>query len=523
METRINAESDPRGAHTLLDYVGILRRRWLIVLAVIVVVVSAAALVMSFQTPLYEASAQVLLSRSDLGASLTGVTASQSAPDSDRFAETQAILARSDEIARPALAAAGVRDRTPAQLLARSDVTPVQNADLLQFRVSDPSPELAAKLATAYARSYKAYRLALELSTLRRALAEVRRKLADQKPGTRLYSVLQQKELELATSAALPTASTLLVRPADGAAQVRPRWKRNIVFAAIFGIFLGVALVFVLEALDRRVRRIEEIGDRLKLPLLGQVPPPPRSARRAGGLIATRDAFGPHAEVFRTLALTLEMVSRNGATREANRIIMATSAVESEGKTTTLANLAVAFAEAGRNVVLVDLDLRHPSLDRLFNIPAVPGLTEVVDGHARLEDALKRIPLASGDGDDPTTRDGHPRGRLRVLPRGSVILNPTEFLGSAELGAVFSRLAADADYVLVDTPPLLRVGDGVALFANVEATFVVTRLGVVKRAMLNELERMLERCPVTRLGYVVTGIRVTDLFGPPEYEYSRPR
>jgi succinoglycan biosynthesis transport protein ExoP len=528
--------------------VGVLRRRWLTVLAVIVIVASATGLVTSFQTPLYQASAGVLLSRSDLGASLPGVTASQAAPDSDRFGETQALLARTAEIAQRALAAAGVRDRdrTPAELLARSEVTPVQNTDLLLFRVSDRSPELAVRLATAYARSYKAYRLQLELVALRRALAEVRRKLAGQQPGSRLYSALKQKELDLATSAALPTAaSVLLVRPAEGAAHVRPRWKRNVVFAAIFGIFLGVALAFILEALDRRVRRVDEIGDRLKVPLLGRVPPPPRSVRGLGGLLATRDAFGPHSEVFRTLALNLEMVNRNGATRERRsstspsptsrrwraptpssastppRIIMATSAVENEGKTTTLANLAVAFAEAGRKVVLVDLDLRHPSLDRLLSISALPGLTEVVDGHARLDEALKRIPLASGAGDNPSTRDRHPKGSLRVLPRGSAVLNPTEFLGSTELGAVFSQLAADADYVLVDTPPLLRFGDGVALFANVEATFVVARLGVVKQAMLNEIDRVLERSPVICLGYVVTGIRISDLFG--YYEYDRPR
>jgi tyrosine-protein kinase len=517
---------DSRGAPTLVDYVGVLRRRWFTVLALLVLVPILAAVVMSFQKPLYEASAEVLLSRSDLGPSLTGTTASQAPRDSDRFTQTQAILARAADVARRALAAARIRDRTPAELLARSEVTPVQNADLLQFRVSDPSPELAVRLATAYARSYKAYRQELELSALRRALAEVRRKLAGQKPGSRLYSVLQQKELELAASAALPTASTLLVRPAESGTQVRPRWKRNITFAIIFGLFSGVTLSFIIEALDRRVRRIEEIGDHLKLPLLGRVPPPPRSVRREGGLIVNREAFGPHAEVFRTLALNLEMANRNGAVRVSeHRIIMATSSVESEGKTTTLANLAVALAEAGRSVVLVDLDLRHPSLDRLFSIPALPGLTEVVDGNIPLEDALKRIPLAIGAGADSSTRDNgnHPKGDLRVLPRGSVTLNPTEFLGSTELGAVFSRLAADADYVLVDTPPLLRVGDGVALFANVEAMFVVTRLGVLNRAMLNELERILERCPVARLGYVVTGIRVNDLFGAPDYEYDRPR
>jgi non-specific protein-tyrosine kinase len=162
-------------------------------------------------------------------------------------------------------------------------------------------------------------------------------------------------------------------------------------------------------------------------------------------------------------------------------------------------------------------------LDRLFGIPALPGLTEVVDGHARLDEALKHIPLASGAGDEPSVLARHPKGSLRVLPRGSAVLNPTEFLGSTELSDVFSQLATDADYVLVDTPPLLRVGDGVALFANVEATFVVARLGVAKQAMLSELDRMLERSPVICLGYVVTGIRVNDLFGVYEYEYDRPR
>ena len=193
---------------------------------------------------------------------------------------------------------------------------------------------------------------------------------------------------------------------------------------------------------------------------------------------------------------------------------MVTSAVEREGKSTTIANLAVALARSGRNVALVDLDLRQPVLAKYFDLQGHTGITDVILQRADLEATLAPIRLpVPASASLGTNGSVGAAGRMNVLPTGPLPANPGELVGTQALGRVLDELRAAHDYVLVDAAPLLSVGDSMTLSARVDAILVVTRLGVVNRPMLTDLSRELDGSPASKLGFVVTGVDVKAGYG----------
>jgi Mrp family chromosome partitioning ATPase len=191
------------------------------------------------------------------------------------------------------------------------------------------------------------------------------------------------------------------------------------------------------------------------------------------------------------------------------RTIMVTSAVKGEGKSTTIAHLAVAMARAGRRVALVDLDIRQPMIHRFFGLEGVPGITDVALGTVALDDALTHVALSGSDGNGSSLAvNGNAHngavGSLDVLAAGTLPPNPGVVVGSAGVGQVLSRLSAEFDVVLVDSPPLLHVGDALELSGTVDGILLVTRLNVIDHRMLGELSRMLHKSPAATLGFVLT-------------------
>jgi succinoglycan biosynthesis transport protein ExoP len=555
---------------TIHAYLGVLRRRkWPFLQAV--ALVPLAALVWSLQqSPLYQASSVVFLSRQNLAATLSGTQDPNAYQQADRFAQTQADLARTPDVASRALSAVGLTDRTPDDLLTQSSVSPEANADLLMFRVTDSKRSAAAKLATAYAAQFTLYRRRLDTSSLQTAAGEVEARIrqlqADGDQPSALFTNLVAKEQQLRTLEALQTSNAFVVRPAQKAEQVRPRPLRNTILGLALGLVLGVALAFLWEALDTRVRSAEEISEQLGLPLLARLPAwqrtkPPRRRRRRGKpeqeqvdepptlLAMVSEPHSIQAEAFRMLRTNLEFASM--ARRP--RTIMITSAVEGEGKSTTAANLAVALARGGRRVRLVDLDLRRPILDRLFSLEGRPGITDVALGRLSVERALTKVAIpspagaassgprangqrANGYGNGNGNGTGHRRlaGVLEVLCSGPIPPDAGEFVQSPALTDILDRLAGKprpsakngfrlfarpipvdpgVDIVLIDAPPLLHIGDAMALSAKVDALVVVTRLELVTRAKLKELARVLDAVPAAKLGWVLTGAELGDGYG----------
>jgi capsular exopolysaccharide synthesis family protein len=174
--------------------------------------------------------------------------------------------------------------------------------------------------------------------------------------------------------------------------------------------------------------------------------------------------------------------------------VQVASAIAGEGKSTTAANLAVALARGGRRVALVDLDMRQPAVARAFGLSG-PGVSDVARGTVELDDAMTMIPV----GDQLTD------GRLEVLPAGTAVTDPGEFVANAPIDDLLRELGERNDVVVVDAPPWVEAGDGAALSARVDAVLVVARLGVVRRAALSELRKALSASPARKLGVVLTG------------------
>jgi receptor protein-tyrosine kinase len=216
---------------------------------------------------------------------------------------------------------------------------------------------------------------------------------------------------------------------------------------------------------------------------------------------------GAYAEAFRMLRTNLEYTLLDSRARA----LLITSAAAEEGKSTTAANLAVALARAGRHVALVDLDLRRPHLERFFDIPTTsPGITDVALGRISLDTALQRIDLGTGLPDpqhsNGSLEDYHGGiGSLHIVASGHIPPNPGEFVGTERLATILDELRSRFDAVIIDSPPLLRVGDAMTLSTKVDAVILVARLKVVRRPMLNEMRRLLDSSPAATLGFVVTG------------------
>lgn len=499
---------------SLHHYLSVLRRRKWIVLQAVILLPLAAVAYSLHQQHLYRATAEVWLNTKDFSAIVAGGFSPY--VDPNRLGETSADLARVPTVAAAALRNARIRDRSAGDLLTRSSVDPRRNADLLGFSVTDPVPRIAERLATAYARAFIVYRRQLDTQQLKRAGAQVKTQIEQLEAigNTRsaLYLTLVQKQQQLQAIEALLTPP-ILTRPASGASQVQPQPVRSGLLGLVIGLLLGLGLAFLRDALDTRVRSAEEIGERLGLPLLARLPEPPARLRNEQRLSMLEQPDSVHAEAFRVLRTNLDFVNLERGCQ----IIMVTSALEAEGKSTTVANLAVALARAGRRVIAVDFDLRRPLLGQLFRLGKRPGLSQVVLGEVGVEDALVPVNFQA-DGRILVGANGRaPRGSLEVLPSGPVPPNVGEFASGRPLAELFEQLRPLADVILVDTPPLLRVGDAIALSAKIDGIIVATNISNTRRPVLNELRRVLMNSPGEKLGFVLTGAGLEDRYG---YGYS---
>jgi succinoglycan biosynthesis transport protein ExoP len=501
---------------SLVDYLQVLRRRrWMFLAAVLLVPTLAAVLTMR-QAPSYRASAQVLLDRE------TVVGSQAPAMDPEREVQTQADLARVPAVATRAIEASRVANLTPADFLKSSGVAPMLGSDFLMFSVTSSSPNVARRLATAYADAYVDYRQDLNMQELRNARAAVQERLGRLETrglkGSSEYRSLAKEERRLGTLEALNASTAKVVRPADRATKVGPKIIRNEMIGLVLGLVLGLALAFLWDALDTRVRSIETLRNGLGLRLLGRLPAPQRKPQE-GRLVMLAAPLSHEAEAFRVLRAGFEYANADYQART----IMVTSAVGEEGKSTTVANLAVALARAGRRVVLIDSDLRRPALHRFFDLGQRPGLVDVELGEVELEAALHPVSLTQWDstganGRAPTSRRV---GQLEVLTAGHAFQAPDELGMEQAVGRIAERLRPQTDLVLIDAPPLLLVGDALALSAHVDGIVLVVRHNSLRKSAFDDLRRTLASTPARKLGFILTDTETRDAYTH-FYRYAPP-
>jgi tyrosine-protein kinase len=493
-------ETDGHGSPSLASYLRVLRRRKWIILACTLVVPAAAYFYSARQPAQYQSSAQVYLSSQDLAGALTGISAGY--VDQARLADTAASLAHVRAVAEEAIASSHVEGITAGSLLGSTSIVPKTGTDILTFTVSNHDPDLAERLANAYANAFTTYRGQLDSDAVRGARKEIQVRLealeAGGQAGSPLATSLRDKDQQLATLEALQTSRTNVISTAEGAWKVSPQPRRDAMLALMLGFVFGVGLALALEALDTRVRSAGEIGEYLKMPQIGSVSPPPKKVLKDDQLVMMAQPRGAKAEEYRVLRTNLEFVAL--AADEIETVLI-TSAVEQEGKSTVSGNLALALARSGKRVCLVDLDLRRPYVHRFFHLLHGRGVTDVALGRVTLDDALTEIdmarsPSAAGDGD---------HGSLHVLASGPLPPDPGEFVATRKLANILAELRNRFDMVVIDSPPLLRVGDAMTLSSRADGLILLTRLNTIRRPMLRDLSRMLDSVPTTKLGYVVTG------------------
>jgi capsular exopolysaccharide synthesis family protein len=505
--------SQPVGRSALATYVAILkRRRWVALLGFVLPILAAIAFTAT-QEAEYSGSANVVLNRQSLANALTNTPdPTAQANDYIRIVQTQAELARSPSVATRSLANTGVR-MTPRRFLQISSVKPGRDSDVLVFTVTHGNRDTARILANSYARGYVQFRLAVDTTALKEAGGEVRSRInqLQNSPGdnSRIIASLQSREQELETLEALQTAKATIVYDTEPPAQTAPTLKRNLALGIVAGLLLAAALAALLEATDTRIRYPEEIGEHLGVTGLGGLSAPPSNAD--GRPVMLSDPASADAEAFRLLQTNLRFAMLDSTVKS----LMVTSSKQGEGKSTTIANLAVALARSGRRVVLVDLDLRRPAIRRIFRMPGGPGLTDVLLGTVDLDAVTVEVDL------DQAEASGTVGGSLRVIPAGTPPPNPGELIGPAGgVARLLAELEADADIVLVDAPPALLVGDAIALCEIVDAVFVCVRLRVVTRAMLDRLAQTLSSVHSRPLGFVTTGVAKKDAGYGYGYGYS---
>lgn len=470
-------------------------RRW-IVLQAVVVVVAAVSFLTARQPATYTATASLLLhdTASEL---LPGVAA----VDPTRVAANNEELIKLPVVAQRAAALLGnVSAGTVSDAV---DIATSQPSDVLRVSASSTSPYRAAAIASAYARAYVDFRRSSEISRLHAALRVLQRQLdllsPEDRAGARGESLRERiDEVRLLTT--VRAGDTELVQPATRpSAPSGPHLKRNIVLALVLGAVLGFTLAALLERFDRRIKRLEDVERLDWLPVLAQIPRS-RSLRRTRwhALVGAHFTNGhpdpipppppidpPVLELFSMLRVSIRHLSG-----EPRSLIVASSTPQ-DGKSTVSYGLAVAWAAAGEDVVLVDADLHGPPTEGPEGYGL--GLSTVLAGGA-LDDALVRLPVPDiGLGD----------GKLTVLPCGPLDGRRPPRLDSDAMHRTLADLQQRFEMVIIDVPALSAVSDGIVLAPVVDAAVVVVGLGNTTVNALKATREQLRIADAPTVGLVI--------------------
>jgi capsular exopolysaccharide synthesis family protein len=278
-----------------------------------------------------------------------------------------------------------------------------------------------------------------------------------------------------------------------------------LVVGVLVGLTIGIGQAFVRHRLDDRLRGRADLEHRLGQPVLAIVPHLRSWHRRSSThLVTIEKRWSPSAEAYRALRTSILFT----ASLDGTKAILVTSPGEGEGKTTTAANIAIVLAEAGRRVILVSADLRKPRLGRFFRLNEQgPGLTSVLDGEAELDGALQETGV----------------GGLRLLSSGPIPGRPTEMILSEPFERLMQDLRDRADFVILDTTPLLVVADAMELSRLVDKILVVTDSIHTSRAAVSSSRKELAQLETSVLGAVLNNFSASKTVEYGEYSHRRYR
>ena len=494
-------------ALSLQTYVGVLRRKRRVILVVALLTMVFALLPSLVEKPVYSSTSAVRVSALDQEGVFGSDNGSDTATATDRAIE----LVTEMEILLSTPMRAAVLAELPDQDAEFEDpeVAQVGFSQVVEITIMAGDPNVAADVANTYAdvfieqrRTRATEALVAKADELRNQSAEASAELETisqqllsgtlppnevanlQVRQTSLTSQVQdynRRADELGVEAALRGRGTQLISP--GELELEPISSSRLGAAALgltLGLLLGLVIAFISDTIQDRVGSRDDLAAvRPDLALLAAIPHAEFSAKDAVGGFAAQEAYRYLRTSVRVFGLNSEL-----------RSIIVTSAVGEEGKTTTAANLARAMAEAGDRVVLVDCDLRRPSVHKQFGLGNSQGLSSVLVGDASLDDI---------------THFAGPN--LAVVTAGPPVQNPTEVLGSDQFAAVLDAIVAQADFTILDSPPVLPVADALIAGQLVDGAIAVSRIGVVRRRAVRELIDRLEEAEIPLLGLVANDTR----------------
>ncbi|MFC7491476.1 MULTISPECIES: polysaccharide biosynthesis tyrosine autokinase [unclassified Knoellia] len=430
-----------------MSYVQILRRRWRTLTAVALVVVGLSALLTLMATPLYTSSTQFFVSTAG---SQDSSQLAQGGTFTQQRVKSYSELLKSPKLLDPVIARSGIDDKSGA-LAGKITATTPPDTVLIDVTVTDANPIKARDIAQAIAETFPTV-----VSDLERVNADT----------------------------VSPVKVTLLREPTEATAPVSPRPLRNLALGGVLGLLLGFGAAVLKQLLDTKLRTKEDVEGLTDTVVLGGIPFDADAAKHP--LIIQADPLAGRAEAFRSLRTNLQFVDATNHPR----VIVITSSIAGEGKSSTTANLALAMAESGASVCVVEGDLRRPRLLTYLGLEGSVGLTDVLIGRYDLDDVLQPFGAHS----------------LTVLGAGATPPNPSELLGSTAMRTLLDDLRNRFDYVLIDGAPVLPVTDSTVLTRLADGAIVVAGSGIVSREQFGHALQTFETVSGTVLGIVLNRI-----------------
>ena len=421
----------------------VLRRRWRSVVLIFVVALAIAATISYLITPKYESTSRVIVS---VNAS-TSTEASGAAFFLNNRVTSYADLVQSTELASRVINTLDL-DMSPEELSGEISASVVESTSFIEITVKDEDPHRAQTIADVVTSEFIDY--AEEIETI-----------GEGKESQIALHVSDQPEY-------------------DGTA-VEPKWVLNLLAGGLIGLLLGIALAVARELLDRTVRTADHIAEVTDAPVLASIGFD--NEIRSAPLLTDLGAFAARTEAFRLLRTNLQFIDID----QRARVLVVTSAVPGEGKTMTSTNLAVALAQTGRTVLVIDADLRRPRVASTLGVDPAIGLTTALVGKAEIEDAIQV----------------HEPSGLHVLASGAKPPNPTEILQSRVTHDLIRRLRQSYDMIIIDAPPLLPVADASVLSTLADGSIIVVRHGQTTRDQITEAVNRLTQVGGRLYGVVV--------------------
>lgn len=428
------------------DYLRALRRYWLGVVSLTLLGLLTAGVVTFTMPRVYTADASGFVT-----AQTDGSIGEASLVDSfsRSRAKSYVELARNREVADRVIRALGL-ETTSQALVGRITATVPIDTVTLRISATAPTPQEALDLANAWIV----------------ALSEEIREIESPTPATNTG----EGAVSSAVVGLIPQEAAVLP-----SAPSSPNTQLNLALGGLAGLALGSGYALLRYSRDKRIRSADTIEREFEVAVIGTLPIDKELRRDDVRLIASTSASSKNpnmrfAEALRELRTNIQFVNID----HPPRVIVMTSPSPQDGKSTVAANLALAIAEAGRRVILVDADLRRPTVAKTFGLTAGAGLTDLLVGAAQVSDVLRNSSLSP---------------QLWVLPSGTIPPNPSEMLGSQMLADLIRQLSEHA-IVILDTPPLLPVTDGALLTARTDGAIITvvagkTRLQELAKALAN--------------------------------------